>query len=268
MATNSESPVAPEVIPGESISRREAIFGGAGSKVIGALGLGAIPFALAAMARKSDAQTSTDLSDALGLLLTIEYMQVDLHSKALSASGFVPSAVFQVFVNIRSHDLDHVTTISNLISSAGGTAPNSPTFDWTAKGAFPGFNFSTGQYATYAIIAQGLTDLAVRAYKGQAARMGFNTNIMTQVLTIHSVEGRHAGEIRHVRGNKFWITGASRDDLPAFFQPVYDGEDATVHAGYDSSALAAADGGSAAVTQAFDEPMTKAQVTSVIQPFM
>jgi hypothetical protein len=161
-----------------------------------------------------------------------------------------------------------VTLLSNLLTANGGTPADAVAFDWTAKGAFPGFNFSSGQTATFLVIAQGLTDLAVRAYTGQAARMTINVSTMTQVMTILSVEGRHSAAVRTARALKPWITGASRDDLPAFFQPVYNGEDATVHAGYDSSALAAADGGSASVTQSFDEPLTKAQVQAIIQPFL
>ena len=252
------------------LSRREAVRAGAGagSKIVSALGLGAIPLALAAMARDAEAQTSADLMDALQFLLLIEQVTVTLHLKALSAAGFVPSTAFPLFQAVHAHDADHVTLVSNMISSLNGTPADPPTFDWTAKGNFPGFAFASGQYATYLIIAQGLADLAVRAYKGQAARMTVNTSVMTQTLVIHTVEGRHAGAIRRVRTKNAWITGASRDDLPVFFQPVYDGEDATVHDGFDAATLAASDGGTASVTEAFDEPMTTAQASAIINAFL
>jgi hypothetical protein len=252
------------------ISRRDAIRSGAGagSRLATAIGIGAIPLALASLAARAEAQTQTDLLDSLQFMLLIENMLVDLNTKALSSSGFVPSTIFPIFQSVLSHDKDHVTLLSNLLTAAGGTPANAPTFDWTAKGAFPGFNFSSGQTATFLFIAQAFADLAVRAYKGQVARMTINVSTMTQVMTIQSVDGRHAAAVRTARTKKPWITGASRDDLPATFQPVYDGEDATVHAAYDASALAAADGGIASVTEAFDEPLTKAQVQAIIQPFL
>jgi hypothetical protein len=81
------------------------------------------------------------------------------------------------------------------------------------------------------------------------------------------VEARHASEIRRLRGKKAWITGNSRDGLPAFTQPSYDGEDNVVQAGLDISALGTNNGGVNAVTEAFDEPLTKDQVTAIVSPF-
>jgi hypothetical protein len=252
------------------LSRREAVRAGAGagSKIISALGLGAIPLALAALAREAEAQTSTDLMDALQFLLLIEQVTVTLHLRALSVSGFVPTTAFPIFQAVHAHDADHVTLLSNMITSQSGTPADAPSFDWTAKGNFPGFAFASGQYPTYLIIAQGLADLAVRAYKGQAARMTVDLSLMTQTLVLHSVEGRHAAAIRRVRNMNAWITAKSRDDLPAFFQPVYDGEDATVHDGFDAATLAGSDGGTNSVTEAFDEPLTKAQARAIVTPFL
>jgi hypothetical protein len=81
------------------------------------------------------------------------------------------------------------------------------------------------------------------------------------------VEARHASEIRRLRGKKGWISGKSRDDLPAFTQAIYDGEDNTTQAGLDVSGLGAGNGGVTAVTEAFDEPLTKDQVTAIVTPF-
>jgi hypothetical protein len=252
------------------VSRREAIRTGAdaGSRLATAIGFGAVPLALASLAGRADAQTQKDLADSLQFMLLIENMLVDLNTRAVSSSGFVPSTILPIFQTILAHDKDHVTLLSNLLTAIGGIPENAVSFDWTAKGTFAGFNFSSGQTPTFLVIAQGLGDLAVRAYKGQLARMTGNAGTMTQVMTIQSVDARHAAAVRIVRTRKPWITGASRDDLPGFFQPVYDGEDATMHAAYDASALAGADGGTAAVTEAFDEPLTRAQAQAIIQPFL
>jgi len=251
-----------------TVSRRDALRSGAeqGSKVLTKLGFAAIPIALAAMARDAAAQTATDVLDALQFLLRVEYMQAELTLRALSVSGFVPTADFDAFRTMHTHDASHVTVISSAITSVSGTPDAAPSFDWTAKGNFPGFSFAAGQYETFKIIAQGLKDVGVRAYKGQAARMTINHPVVTTVLSIHTVEARHSTEVRLIRAKKPWITGNSRDDLPAFFQPVYDGEEITVHNGIDSATVTG--GSTTAATEAFDEPLTKDQANAIISPFI
>lgn len=268
--TTQDETVLESAPASDTLSRREAIASAAGqsSRAIAALGFGAIPLALAAMARSASAQTTTDLMDALQFLLLVTQMQQELHIRAASSSGFIPSTDTNVMAAMRIQDGLQGQSIGSTISALNGIPNDKPTFDWTAKGAFPGFNFVSGQYPTYQIIAQGLEDLGVRAFKGQIARMTANTIVMTQTSTLGSVQGRHAAELRRIRGKKAWITGNSRDDLPAVFQPVYNGEEATVHAGADSAPLAAANGGTSAVTEAFDEPLTKAQANAVISLFV
>lgn len=258
-------------LPAGSLTRREAISAAAesGSKLATVLGWGAIPLALAAISRDAAAQTATDLMDALQFLLLVENLQAELYLRAQTTTGLIPAADVSVIGTMRVHDSAHVQAMTDLIIALSGTPAAKPSFDFTAKGAFAGFNFSATQYATFLIIAQGLKDLAERVYKSQAARMSTSKSTMTAVLTYGAVEARHAAEIRLLRGKKAWITGASRDDLPAFFQPVYDGEDVTVHAGFDSATLASANGGANAVTESFDEPLAMATANvSIIQKFL
>lgn len=253
-----------------SLSRREAITSGAdkGSRLLATLGFGAVPVALAALSRSASAQTTTDLMDALQFVLLVAQMQAELHLRAATPSGFIPAADLGPMAAMRIQDIAQEQAIGSLVTSLNGVPSDKPAFDWTAKGAFPGFAFASGQYATYQIIAHGLEDLGVRAFKGQIARMAANTNVMSEIATYGSVQARHAAEIRRIRGKKAWITSNSRDDLPAIFQPVYDGEQVTMHAGYDAAALAGANGGTTAVTEAFDEPLTKAQANAVIAQFL
>jgi hypothetical protein len=112
------------------------------------------------------------------------------------------------------------------------------------------------------MLAQAFEDLGVRAYKGQVQALLTDKLALTWLLTMHSVEGRHAAEVRRIRGKKGWITGNSADDLPAFAQAIYAGEDVTTQGAVAST------GGATAASQAFDEPLSTAQVTAIITPFI
>jgi hypothetical protein len=254
----------------EMVSRRDAITSAAvkSCTVATVLGIGAIPVALAALVRTAEAQTAKSVTDALQYVLLIVQMQAELHLRATSVSGFVPTADLSAMSGMRDQDSAQEQAIGALISSLNTVPNDKPTFDWTAKGAFPGFNFASGQYATYQMIVQGLEDTGVRAIKGQILRMTANTDALTQIARYASVQARHAAEIRRIRGQKGWVTGNTRNDLPAIFQPAYDGEEVTVHDGFDSAALASANGGTAAVTEAFDEPLTNTQADVVISKFL
>ena len=73
----------------------------------------------------------------------------------------------------------------------------------TAGGTFDTF----GDYPTFQLLAQGFEDFGVRAYKGQAPNLMASDAVLTAALRIHSVEARHASEIRRLRGQKGWIPG-------------------------------------------------------------
>jgi len=163
-----------------------------------------------------------------------------------------------------------VTALQSLIRVKGATPIAKPAFDFTAKGDLPGFNFGAGQYETFKVLAMAFEDTGVRAYKGQAPRLMGDKAALNAALSIHSVEARHAAEIRRLRGKKAWITGSSRDDLPAFTQGIYAGEANESQGGVTLSTLPgySANGGTAAGTEAFDEPLTKAEVTAIVTPFL
>ncbi len=84
--------------------------------------------------------------------------------------------------------------------------------------------------------------------------MSDNT-ILTTALRIHSVEARHASEVRRLRGQKGRIT-ENMTDVPEL-AASYAGEEAT-------------NGGAAsnARTEAFDEPLTMAQVMAIAIPLI
>ncbi|MEJ7759130.1 MAG: ferritin-like domain-containing protein [Gemmatimonadaceae bacterium] len=253
------------------VSRRDAIAKGAfaSSKVMAALALGSVPIALGALARDVYGQTPADVLDVLQFALLLEYLEGEFYTRGVAGAGLIPAADLVVFTQIRDHENVHITALQGLIRGRGATPGAKPNFDFTAKGALPGFNFTgTAQYPPFMALAQAFEDTGVRAYKGQAPRLMGDKAILTAALTIHSVEARHASQVRRMRGQKGWITGNSRGDLPAFTQGIYNGEDLAMQAGLDITALGTGNGGIGAVTEAFDEPLTKAQVTAIVTPFL
>jgi rubrerythrin len=252
------------------VSRRDAIAKGASasSKLMAALALGSVPIALGALARVVYGQAPADVLDVLQFALTLEYLEAEFYTLGVAAAGLIPAADSTIFTTIRDHENTHVTALRSVITGKGATPVAKPAFDFTAKGNVAGFNFGASQYATFQALAQAFEDTGVRAYKGQAGRLINDKAVLTAALTIHSVEARHASMVRRLRGKKGWITGNSRDDLPAFTQGIYNGEDNVTQAGLDITSLGAGNGGTNGVTEAFDEPLTKDQVLAIVAPFL
>jgi hypothetical protein len=211
---------------------------------------------------------AADVVDSLRLVLLVAYLQSELYSRALGTAGFVAAPDAIVFGQLSTQETNHVTSLSTLIAARLGPVPPRPTFDFTAKGALPGFAFVASQYETFRMLAQAFEDLSVRAYKGQVQALVVDKTALNEALAIHAVEARHAAEVRRIRGKKGWITGSSREDLPAFLQPIYAGEELTTQGAVDVAAGVGELGGAEAASQAFDEPLTAAQVTAIITPFI
>lgn len=237
-----------------------------------------LPFGMASMALSSNSAFASDIGPtpatpigALQLALTLEYLEKEFYNMGL-ASGVIPvgGRDEKVFMQISAHENAHVAF---LISGLGGTgSPNfvaKPTFDFTVGGAFDPFNANgigaALAYQQFLALAQAFEDTGVRAYKGQATNLMSTPDLLTAALQIHSVEARHASEVRRLRGLKGWITGNDRGiGMPAATQPVYDGEQLTVQAGYDTAALFGAGAGS----ESYDEPLTTAQSVAIANLFI
>ncbi|MEO7476041.1 MAG: ferritin-like domain-containing protein [Gemmatimonadales bacterium] len=250
--------IAPAV-SGPSISRREAVRQGAGatSALLTGIALASLPLAMAATARRAVAQApAPTIVDVLNFALTLEYLEDAFYRTGLAGAvaGTLSAAELTAIQQVSKHETAHVQFLTAVIPSLGGTPVAQPTFDFTAGGAFPDV-FSSR--VTFLALAQTFEDTGVRAYKGQAGNVASNAGVLTAALQIHSVEARHASQIRRLRGQKGWITNNDRGDLPPQSQPTYDGED-TVNGG----------AGSAAVTEAFDEPLTMEQVLAIAGPFI
>jgi Ferritin-like domain len=169
-----------------------------------AIKLGALattPVILAAVSSEAFAQgMPQQVVDILNFALTLEYLEDEFYRTALG-SGVIPSQFSEVFGTISRHESQHVQTLSGALA---GSAVAKPQFDFTARGKYPDIfrNFNT-----FALVSQTLEDTGVAAYKGQAPRLTGGGQLLTTALRIHSVEARHAAEVRRVRGVRSW-TGA------------------------------------------------------------
>lgn len=233
--------------------------------------LAAVPFGLAFAPQKSAAASLTTVADtpisALQLALTLEYLEDEFYQTALDTIGLIPLSGRErlVFEKIAQHESSHVAFLQ---AGLGADAIPKPDFDFTAGGLFTPFS----NYQQFLALAQAFEDTGVRAYKGQAGNLISTPDLLQAALQIHSVEARHASEVRRIRGEKGWIQGNSRGTLPSQAQAVYNGEDNTDQAGFNSSTVNNGSLGPAipsiAGSESFDEPLSGAEATAIASLFI
>lgn len=224
----------------------------------------AIPAAvIAASTQTASAAHLPTVRAVLNFALTLEYLEGEYYTMGL-ASGVIPAGKDRaIFETIEKHEVDHVAFLIAAINSYGGTPVSKPTFDFTVGGAFSPFT----DYPTFLILAQAFEDTGVRAYKGQAGNLIAENDALTAALQIHSVEARHASEVRRLRGLKGWITQDNRGTgMPEATQAVYNGEDNLIQGGVNVTTVTPI--GSDGITEAFDEPLTREEVLMIAGLFI
>jgi hypothetical protein len=82
-------------------------------------------------------------------------------------------------------------------------------------------------------LSRTFEDTGVGVYKGQAGNLKSNDELLTVALQIHSVEARHAAEVRLIRSQRAWNIGNSRGDMPQATQAVYNDEADFMQGGAD-----------------------------------
>jgi rubrerythrin len=138
--------------------------------------------------------------DVLNFALTLEYLEAAFYDAGNKANGLIPGKYKTVFRTIGQHENAHVKLLQGALGSAAVSAPG---VDFTAGGKYADV-FSN--FDTFLTLSQTFEDLGVAAYKGQAGNLA-GTPVLTTALQIHSVEARHASEVRRI-GLKLGWDGA------------------------------------------------------------
>ncbi|HZG25631.1 MAG TPA: ferritin-like domain-containing protein, partial [Chitinophagaceae bacterium] len=261
-------------------SRRSAMKSFA--RLSGKLALAAVPLGLSSVFQKTYANTNSTndtVVEILNYALTLEYLEAEFYNMALASGGLIPGGAARGAIQtIANHENAHVTFLMTAIKSLSGTPVAKPKFDFSAgSGSGNGpFKDVFNNFDLFLSVAQTFEDTGVRAYKGRAAEIVQGGALLTAALQIHSVEARHAAHIRNMRkaygsgvGNvKPWITGKMSNINTPAVQPSYDGEDLTIQATINIVNINGFAISMDAATEAFDEPLSKAEVLKIVGPFI
>jgi len=252
--------------------RRKAMkeFFNIGSKVAAA----SMPFALGSMFNKAYGQAvPAAVLDVLQYALTLEHLEFNFYKAGLAATTLpIPAGPERTALEmIRDSELKHVNFLKTVITSLGAVpVAEKARYDVTAAGTFPDV---LSKYATFLAVAQVLEDTGVRAYKGRAGELLGQKVFLTAALGIHAVEARHAAKIRYMRrvnGQaptiKPWITGANDTGIAAV-NNNYIREDNVKQADITITNINGLPISMNAATEAFDEPLTAAEVLALVKPF-
>jgi len=308
MENNTILDAIDEDLKQDMVSRREAIKKGASASsfVMAGLKMGSVPMAIAALATDLRAQAAPSIKQVLDFAFTLENLESEFYKAVLGRSSlaafnlaFAPvrgtfnAVEVATFDQILKHEIQHVEFLRGVLNTMGGPARNwtAADFDFTGgngNGMGPFAPATTNKQFLLAA-TQGFEDTGVRAYKGAAGFLISNDTILEAALRIHSVEGRHASRVRRlrrlsnpdqttirysgtIRGGGAAAAGAGFLNPPQAvvdaFALIYEGDQNTMQAGIDITTLAVGFGGTDAATEAFDEPLTIAQVTRIVDPFI
>jgi rubrerythrin len=204
--------------------------------------------------------------DVLKFALLLERLEYFYYLQGVD-SGVIPAADMAVFEEIRNNEKAHVDLLEDVIANTFNEDPGTGSadmFNYQALGANPFEN-----YELFLKLSQAFEDTGVRAYKGQAPNLIENDDLLTVALQIHSVEARHAAQVRRMRGRKGWITEPDYDGIEGAEQataPIYQNEQNKTHLGVLVTDVTEVD--ALAVEEGWDEPLSQEQVTNIVSPFL
>jgi rubrerythrin len=134
--------------------------------------------------------------DVLNYALTLEHLEYAFYRDGLqqfSAEDFADAGyaanVYEWFGIIRDHEMEHVDTITTVITDLNGEPVAEAKYD-----------FGYTDLAGFVGVAQVLENTGVSAYQGAARFLIDEDELLTAALTIHGVEARHAAYLNGLQG--------------------------------------------------------------------
>lgn len=270
----------------------------------------AVPLAVSALFSKAYGQTSAlpqVVIDTLNLALQLEYLEKYYYQTAL-ASNILNAEQTAAFTIILNDENLHIATLRGALQGSAIADPTRAGFDYTGSQSnrrpalFPtlgGASPTTGNFTSvtdFLAVGQQFVDTGVRAYKGGAANLITQKDILETALNIHSVEARHSARIRSFRRGgiqsatapKSWImpdeTTATPTlpnngvaGAPAAVGPYAAGPPAATYPAENNvtqgttpvkvQSLVPGGGSATAGAEAFDEPLDAATVKAIAKNF-
>ena len=289
--------VDPEIY-GRLDSRRRVFkhLTGVGQKVA----VAAVPAVFGGMLRKAYGQTTAlpaAIADVLNFALKLEYLEYFFYNRGVNTAGLFPAgAATTALTTIRDDENKHVAFLRSALGSQAIAPLTEAAFDFTgAKGGARAALFADvfSNYQTFLAVAQSLEDTGVRAYKGAAPALISNDMVLEAALNIHSVEARHASHLRTMRRGssgtgpstpasmmpKSWVSGTEGGGAaPGKTDAIYGAgtpaaqfpaEDNVTQGGVNlQTALTTLNIPTAAITEAFDEPLDTTTVANIALNFL
>lgn len=239
----------------------------------------ALPFAMGAFLKKAYGQssTATEYLDALTFALRLEYLEDSFYTKVLTDPSIFPNEISKAaFVKFAADEAAHVKFLQILIDSTGTGVIDRPGFDFTGgKGSNNGlYKGAFTDYLQLLELTQAIEDLGAAAYKAQVIPMMPNNTFLTNVLSIHSVEARHAARVRMLRieagvqNVKPWVLNNSTEQIHPTLAKQYTHENTTVQNGIEITGLNGEKISAEAARSAFDEPLKNDEVLKLIDSFL
>ncbi len=181
-----------------NLTSRRGLF----SSTVAKLGvLASAPIVLAAVSQQAfgaGAAMPKQIVDTLVFALTLEHIEDAFYRSGLEKPALIPAQYKAVFNLIGEHEAAHVALLTEAL---GPAAIKRPPLDLTAGGKYAD---ALTNFQTYLTLSQTFEDLGVAAYKGQAGNLMSNPALLQTALQIHSVEARHAAEVRKIGGKPSW----------------------------------------------------------------
>jgi hypothetical protein len=131
----------------------------------------------------------------LNFLLTLEHLQAAFYAD-LVESTFLTAAARQALGKFGKEEEEHIAVLTKTVNKLGGDPAPKPKADFSLK-------TDSGTLE----LASTLENIGAAAYLGQLPNIE-SDSVLKTVLTIHSVEGRHAAAMNRLDGQPVTPDGA------------------------------------------------------------